>query len=152
MQEFSFVSGAADNIKKWQTRDGAFLKNLRGHNTIINSMDVNEDGVLVTGGDNGTIHFWDYSSGYNFQKIETTVQPGSLDCESGIYASTFDFSGRSVMFEYFMIITSPLSRLITGEADKTIKIWREDAEATEESHPIDEKSWVRECLTSSRRA
>jgi hypothetical protein len=38
------------------------------------------------------------------------VQPGSLDAEAGIFTSTFDMSG---------------SRLITGEADKTIKIWRE---------------------------
>ena len=29
--EFSFVSGAADNIKKWQCKDGALLRNLVGH-------------------------------------------------------------------------------------------------------------------------
>ena len=28
------------------------------------------------------------------------------------------------------------SRLITGEADKTIKIWKEDPDATAESHPV----------------
>lgn len=27
-------------------------------------------------------------------------------------------------------------RLVTCEADKTIKMWREDANATEETHPI----------------
>jgi len=27
--------------------------------------------------------------------------------------------------------------LITGECDKTIKIWREDETATEETHPLD---------------
>ena len=27
-------------------------------------------------------------------------------------------------------------RLIVGEADKTIKIWKEDDSATEESHPV----------------
>ena len=42
--------------------------------------------------------------------MTTQVQPGSLDAEAGIYASAFDMSG---------------TRLITGEADKTIKIWRE---------------------------
>jgi hypothetical protein len=56
------------------------------------------------------MHFWDWKSGYCFQKTETTVQPGSLDSEAGIFCSTFDKSG---------------TRLITGEADKTIKIWKE---------------------------
>jgi pleiotropic regulator 1 len=30
------------------------------------------------------------------------------------------------------------NRLITGECDKTIKIYKEDEEATEETHPIKE--------------
>ena len=38
-------------------------------------------------------------------------QPGSLDAEAGICASAFDQTG---------------SRLITGEADKTIKVWCEE--------------------------
>jgi hypothetical protein len=33
---------------------------------------------------------------------------------------------------------------------QTIKIWREDAEATEESHPIDMKSWTQQCLAPKR--
>jgi pleiotropic regulator 1 len=66
--------------------------------------------------------FWDYSTGYGFQNDVTRVQPGSLDAEAGIYAMAFDQTG---------------SRLITCEADKTIKIWKEDPDATPESHPID---------------
>ena len=61
--------------------------------------------------DNGTLHFWDWKTGYNFQKQQTVAQPGSLDSESGIFATTFDLSG---------------CRLITAEADKTIKIYKED--------------------------
>jgi pleiotropic regulator 1 len=34
------------------------------------------------------------------------------------------------------------SRLITCEADKTIKIWAEDSMATQETHPIDMKGWT----------
>merc|ERR1712046_375935 len=127
--EFSFLSAGADNIKKWQTRDGKFLKNLSGHNSVINCLAVNDDGVVMSGGDNGSMRFWDYETGYCFQEDKTIPQPGSLDAEAGIYASTFDLSG---------------SRLITCEADKTIKIWKENEEATEESHPIDMESWNRE--------
>jgi len=69
--------------------------------------------LLVTG-DNGTMHFWDWKSGYNFQRLQSAVQPGSIDSESGIFASTFDKSS---------------CRLITCEADKTIKIYKEDETA-----------------------
>jgi len=133
--EFSFVSAAADNLKKWQTRDGKFMKNLSGHNTIINATAINEDGVLVSGGDNGSLHFWDYETGYSFQQMDTIVQPGSLDAEAGIYAMSFDLTG---------------SRLVTCEADKTLKIWAEDPHATEDSHPIDMKGWTKQCRQYKR--
>eukprot|EP01040_Poterioochromonas_malhamensis_P006233 gene6233-6708_t len=61
---FTFCSGAADNLKKWKIRDGTFLQNLNGHNAPINAMALNDDGVLVSGGDNGSLQFWDYESGY----------------------------------------------------------------------------------------
>lgn len=73
---------------------GRFLKNFSGHNTPINALAVNEDGVAVSCGDNGTIDFWDYETGYCFQKSSTIAQPGSLDAECGIYAAGFDLSGR----------------------------------------------------------
>ena len=135
LQEFSFVSASADNMKKWQCRDGKFLKNLSDHNSVINSVTINEDGVMVSGGDDGTLNFWDYDTGYCFQRTQTVVQPGSLDAEAGIFASAFDLSG---------------SRLVTCEGDKTIKIWKENGEATEDSHPVDMKKWTKTCLTQKR--
>ena len=72
-------------------------------------------------GDNGSMSFWDYTTQSRFQSLDTTAQPGSLDAEAGIMSSTFDKTGL---------------RLIVGEADKTIKIWKEDEHATEESHPV----------------
>jgi pleiotropic regulator 1 len=134
-REYSFISGAADNLKKWQTRDGKFLRNLSGHNSIVNAVAANEDGVLVSGGDNGSLHFWDYETGYNFQQMDTIVQPGSLDAEAGIFALGFDLTG---------------SRLVTCEADKTIKIWSEDNDADEDSHPIDMKTWGKQCRQYKR--
>ncbi len=65
--------------------------------------------------------FWDEKSGYNFQTQETVAQPGSLDSENAIYASTFDQTG---------------ARLLTVEGDKTVKVWKEDASATPDTHPI----------------
>lgn len=119
-----FGSGAPDHIKQWTCPDGKFVQNLDGHNTIVNCMAVNSDGVLVSGGDNGSMFFWDWRTGYNFQRTQSAAQPGSLDSEAGVFAMAFDQSS---------------SRLITAEADKTIKVYREDDEATEETHPINWK-------------
>lgn len=58
-----FASGSPDNIKQWKCPDGKFIQNLSGHNAIINCMAVNAESVLVSGGDNGTLHFWDWRTG-----------------------------------------------------------------------------------------
>ncbi|RDD42499.1 Pleiotropic regulator 1 [Trichoplax sp. H2] len=122
--QFAFASASSDNIKQWKLPNGEFMQNFSGHNAILNCLSINNDNVVVSGADNGTLHFWDWRTGYNFQKITTAVQPGSLDSEAGIYAMAFDKSG---------------SRLITCEADKTIKIYKEDETATEETNPINWK-------------
>jgi pleiotropic regulator 1 len=119
-----FASASPDNIKQWKSEDGKFIQNLSGHNAIINCLAVNEDGVLVSGADNGTMHLWDWRTGYNFQRLQAPVQPGSMDSEAGVFSITFDMSG---------------TRMITTEADKTIKVYKEDDEASEESHPINWK-------------
>lgn len=72
------------------------------------------DPTYIILGDNGSMHLWDWKSGYCFQKLQATAQPGSLDSEAGIFATAFDMSG---------------SRLITAEVDKTIKIYKEDEHA-----------------------
>ncbi|KAF0689402.1 Aste57867_19164 [Aphanomyces stellatus] len=133
--DHTFLTGAADNLKKWQLKDGKFLRNFSGHNAIVNAVSVNQDNVLVSSADNGSMRFWDYTTGYCFHEEETIVQPGSLDSEAGIFASSFDMTGL---------------RFITAEADKTIKIWQEDADATPESHPIDMAKWTKEFTAPKR--
>jgi pleiotropic regulator 1 len=133
--ENTFVSGAADCLKYWQGKDGRFLKSYNGHQAVVNCLAVNDDGVLVSGGDDGSMHFWDYKTGHNFQSTTSVVQPGSLDAENGIYAAQFDGTG---------------TRLITGEADKTIKIWKQDEGASELTHPIDMVAWRKKCLKEAK--
>ncbi|XP_074095817.1 transport and golgi organization 4 [Cotesia typhae] len=119
-----FASASPDNLKEWKCPEGKFIQNLSGHNSIVNCLAINPEGVLVSGADNGTMYMWDFRTGYNFQRLQAPVQPGSMDSEAGIFSATFDISG---------------SRLITTEADKTIKVYKEDLSATEESHPINWK-------------
>jgi pleiotropic regulator 1 len=134
--EYTFLSGAADTCKKWSRKEGRFIKNFSGHNAVINALAVNDDGVLVTAADNGTMKLWDYGTGYCFQDTQTIPQPGSLlEAENGIFCAEFDLTG---------------TRLITGEADKSIKIWKQDAEASELTDPIDMISWRRKCLAEAK--
>jgi len=125
-REFTYASASADNIKVWKFPDSEFMRNVgsmpKGASPVINALALNDDGVMFSGGDQGTLMGWDWRTGYNFQQLESQVQPGSLDSEAGIYAMSFDRSG---------------SRLITCEADKTIKMYKEDDMATPETHPID---------------
>ncbi|KAJ2899703.1 pre-mRNA-splicing factor prp46 [Zalerion maritima] len=122
--EFTFATGSTGSIKQWKCPEGAFMQNFEGQNAIINTLDVNHENVLFSGGDNGSMSFWDWKSGHRFQALDTTAQPGSLDAEAGIMTSTFDQTGL---------------RLICGEADKTIKIWKPDPDATPETHPLEWK-------------
>ncbi|WFD35126.1 hexokinase [Malassezia cuniculi] len=119
-QEFTFISGSSGgrNIKKWRCPEGTLMNNMV-HDGIVNTLSVNADGVLFSGTDSGSMRFFDYATGVPFQTTEDIVQPGSLHSEAGIFCSTFDHTG---------------TRLITGCADKTIKVYREcDAMTTLES-------------------
>lgn len=129
---YSMASAAPDNIKQWKFPKCEFIQNLSGHDSIVNSLACNSDNVLVSAADNGSIYFWDWLTGYNFQRIQSAAQPGSIDSEMGVFAMGFDQSG---------------SRLLTCEADKTIKIYKEDENATEETHPV---NWKPDILKRKR--
>ncbi|CAC37375.1 Pre-mRNA-splicing factor prp5 [Schizosaccharomyces pombe] len=118
--EFTFASGSSDNIKHWKFPEGAFMGNFEGHNAIVNTLSINSDNVMFSGADNGSMCFWDWKSGHKYQELQSVVQPGSLDSEAGIFASSFDKTGL---------------RLITCEADKSVKIYKQVDNATPETHP-----------------
>ncbi|KAG9253581.1 WD40-repeat-containing domain protein [Emericellopsis atlantica] len=120
-EEFTFATGSTGSIKQWKCPEGAFMQNFEGHNAIINTLSVNQNNVFFSGADNGSMSFWDWKTGHRYQSMDTMAQPGSLDAEAGIMSSTFDRSGL---------------RLICGEADKTIKIWKPDEKASPETHPL----------------
>lgn len=120
--DYAFVGGSADGIRKYKCPHGSLIQDVTKYSgsssssVPINTLSINESatggkgGILVSGSDSGTLEFFDWRSGASFQKIHSEVQPGSLEAEAGIFASTFDRSGL---------------RLITTEADKTIKVWKE---------------------------
>ncbi|KAF1946090.1 pre-mRNA-splicing factor prp46 [Clathrospora elynae] len=122
--EFTFASGSAQSAKQWRCPNGDFMLNFQPVNSLVNTLSVNEDNIMFAGSDNGEISFFDYKTGHRFQHGESIAQPGSLDAEAGVFCSTFDRTGL---------------RLITGESDKSIKIWKQDENATEETHPLDWK-------------
>lgn len=50
----------------------------RFYGSNITFTQINQDNVVVTGGDDGTLKFWDWESGYNFQEVLNPPQPGSI--------------------------------------------------------------------------
>ena len=136
--EYSFISAAADDIKIWSCPEGKYMRSLEdkelevGHGQgIVNCLALNSDGVLVSGGEEGKLYFWDYESGEIFQKIKTPLQPGSLECESQIFDCIFDMTE---------------TRLIITGCDKTIKMFKqideeEDFSNEEEEKDKDKEDW-----------
>ena len=110
------------------------MLNLRKEcHTIINTLAYSKHDVLFAGGDGGSLALYDWQSGRRFSTGRTMPQPGSLDSESCVLAAAFDVTG---------------TRLITCEADKSMKIWKEDPQAAELSHSLtwDRAAAVREQL------
>jgi pleiotropic regulator 1 len=42
------------------------------------------------------------------------------------------------------------TRLVTGEADKSIKIWKQDEQASEMTHPVDVSAWRKKCIAEAK--
>lgn len=121
-EEFTFASASADGVKQWKCPEAQLLETFDHSGSIVNALAVQEDGVCFAGCDDGYMDFYDWRTGHRFQHDHAPAQPGSLDGESGIFCASFDRTGL---------------RLITGAADKSVKIWRPDEEASEETHPLD---------------
>lgn len=72
-EEYSFASAGSDKIRFWKLPEGDQLRTAADHNAVINTLALNKDNVMVSGGDNGSLYFFDWASGHNFQQIKTTV-------------------------------------------------------------------------------
>ena len=69
--DYSIASGAADKLRFWKLPDGEHLRTIGSHNSIVNSLALNKDNVLVSAADNGTMQFHDWDSGHTFQREQT---------------------------------------------------------------------------------
>ena len=49
-KEFTFASASTGSIKQWKCPEGTFMQNFEGQNSVINTLSVNEDNVLFSGG------------------------------------------------------------------------------------------------------
>ena len=76
------ISGAGDppnfenrkpdfSIRIWDVRTGQQVRKLEGHNKIVASVDLNQDGsLLATGSFDGTIKIWDFNRGKVLRTID----------------------------------------------------------------------------------
>jgi pleiotropic regulator 1 len=99
--QFTFASGGADNVKKFSFTDPYYLGNLDSAESHIRTLALNPEietpstssasssavptgragGVLVGGCATGHLAFWDWRTGYMFQKLFLPLHPGSLESE-----------------------------------------------------------------------
>lgn len=106
------TADSSGQIKEWVLPGGQLLDSFgevdeTSDANIINTLAINpESDELFAGYSDGRMKFYDYKTGRVVQGAHSTPAPGSSS--STIYASTFDMLGM---------------RLITGESDKSIKIW-----------------------------
>lgn len=111
------VSGSTNGFKKFKMPSLQYIDDLQyfnGHkqlsgNIIVNTMDINEEGIIFAGCDDGRFAFWDSRDGGMIQEGSQIPIPGSLEGENGIICSLFD-SGNN--------------RLFTGSMDKSIRIYK----------------------------
>lgn len=52
----SSFAAFARSIKKWKCPEGTFVHNFSGHDAIINTMSVNEEGVMFSGGQSNSVY------------------------------------------------------------------------------------------------
>ncbi|KAJ1613722.1 pleiotropic regulator 1 [Cryptosporidium canis] len=108
---YSFLSAGADCVKVWEGENSTHLKDLSNSQSIINSIAVTShenNSIVLAGCDNGQLQFWDFETGILYDTIQGSIQPGSVEAENSILDCKFDQTE---------------SIIITGECDKTIKIW-----------------------------
>ena len=65
--EYCFASAGADKIRIWKCPEGEQMRTIAEHPAVLNALAINSDNVMVSGADNGTLHFFDWETGYNFQ-------------------------------------------------------------------------------------
>lgn len=111
-QETTLASAdSTGTINEWVLPSGDLLDSFGARDpdktNIINTLAVNPaSNELFAGFSDGRIQFYDYQTGQLSHQTSSTPAPGSET--SSIYTSAFDMLGL---------------RLITGESDKSIKIW-----------------------------
>jgi len=64
--EYTFASAGCDKIRIWKCPEGEQLRTIAEHSSVVNALAINQDNVMVSGADNGTLYFYDWQSGHNF--------------------------------------------------------------------------------------
>ena len=95
------MSSGDNTIKLWNVETGQEIRTLKGHDSLVNSVNFSPDGkTLVSGSDDKTIKLWNVETG---QEIRTLKGH-----DNSVWSVNFSPDGKT---------------LVSGSADKTIKLW-----------------------------
>jgi WD40 repeat protein len=110
----TIASASTDKtIKIWRLQDGQLLRTLTGHDGTVGSVAISPNGQsIVSASWDGTIKVWRLRDGELLRTLKNHA------FRSGITAQEIDNRIFSVL------ITPDGETIVSGNADKTIKIWR----------------------------
>ncbi|WP_437296045.1 WD40 repeat domain-containing protein [Sorangium sp. So ce426] len=91
--------GAMGELIVWSVKDGARLRTLAGHHDKINTIDLRNNGVLVTASDDGTARLWSSTNGTLLSSINVSQQAAT---------ARLDHAGR---------------RLAVASSDGSVELW-----------------------------
>jgi len=144
------VSGNSNgSVGLWSLETGGLRRSFAGHSGGVNALAVsNNNKILVTGGEDGTVKIWDFATGltsgefpllhtlkgHDNAVLSVAISPNAAKIASGSWDSTIKIwdvntgellqtlSGHSQMVTALAI--SPDGRILaSGSKDSTVKLW-----------------------------
>eukprot|EP00792_Barthelona_sp_PAP020_P007608 TRINITY_DN3155_c0_g1_i1.p1 TRINITY_DN3155_c0_g1~~TRINITY_DN3155_c0_g1_i1.p1 ORF type:complete len:389 (-),score=89.22 TRINITY_DN3155_c0_g1_i1:131-1297(-) len=109
---FEFVTGSKDGLVFWDL-EGNVLHRVKLTTNFVNTLDVDPQGIIVSGGSDGVIEFIDWANA-SYQTANTMIEKEAIEGEESINCARYDRTFNCCLF---------------AQSDKTIRMWTKNQES-----------------------